>query len=732
MRAWQRETLGVLGALLVAIGATAVLTWPMIPLIDTIVMGGGELGGWLWRYDWHFRELQAIQDAGLGPLGLWKAFVGLGRYPETGNILDVLAFNFPLERFFGFPASYNLKIVLVLALNGIAGYALGRYVSGSIAGALAASAVAVMNPLTILEIQASGLRQALLWWVLLFPAALDRALRRRSLPAGIVAGACWGLAGAFYWFYGLFSGVFALVWGLRHLGIERKRLDGRGLVRAGLGVGLGLLLTAGPFILPYACGESAGSNPGGGGGGGGMQALPEMTFVLPYPAFDTVANAPLRPQTYAENVLASIHRTIGSAWSAGYPFDPTLNEALPLTVLAFGVLPAIVRRRAWSWLAVWLFFYLGTLGPFLRWGGGDAKNVVRVGAYVVRMPYTLMFQFIPGMSRMFAPYRLGSYVVVASVALVAIGVARLRWRAWVAPLVVIGTVAQPLYRFGKGSINEGAAESGEWRSPIKANRIRVPEPYLAMAEEPPSGIVELPLEQQQDLLCVYQIHHGRKIYRSWASPGAIPPALRKGGVGGLLGESLRYQARADESAGGLYAIWDALSKDPEGADLAAMDLERFRKWARANRYRRVILHERGYFLVNPSRGGALYESAVRRVGQALGLPAAEHVDELVRGDPANPQFGVPTSGDLVPWSSQPTDLGPGQQVARFRMAIYDVLPELGAATTADEVPDAPLAVLPGGAPPAAPVHVEAPPGAPKPAAGAGALDNPPAPEEGAR
>ena len=109
---------------------------------------------------------------------------------------------------------------------------------------------------------------------------------------------------------------------------------------------------------------------------------------------------------------------------------------------------------------------------------------------------------------------------------------------------------------------------------------------------------------------------------------------------------------------------------------------------------------------------------------------------FVYGDPANPEFGVPTSGDLVPWSSQPADLGPGQQVPRFRMAIYDVLPELGGEATADEAPDAPLAVPPGGAAPAAPVHVEAPPGAPKPAkkpaAGAGALDNPPAPEEGAR
>ncbi len=674
-----RELLGALAAVILAVGAAVTVTWPMVTMADSIVLGGGELGGWLWRYNWHFRELDAIQQAGLGPAALWEAFVGLGRFPETGNILDVLLFNYPLERVFGFPASYNLKILLVLSLNGVAGYALGRYASGSIAGGLAGTAVAVVNPLTLLEVQASGLRQALLWWVLLLPPLLDRALRRRDLPTGVLAGACWGIAGAFYWFYGLFCGIFAMIWGIRHLIVDRARLEARGLVRAVLGIGLGLGLTAGPFVLPYACGAEGGAAAAGSSGNSMATALPEMTFFLPYPSFDTVIHAPLRPQTYAENLLASINRAVGSAWSAGYPFDPTLNEALPLTVLAFGILPAIVRRRAWGWLAVWLFFYLGTLGPFLRWGAGDSKNVLRLGEFVIRMPYTLMFQYIPGMSRMFAPYRLGAFVVVASVALLAIGVARFRWRAFLAPVVIVGTIAQPMYRWGKGAINEGAAESGDWRTPLKANRIRIPEVYQAMRDEPASGIVELPLEQQQDLLCVYQITHDRKIYKSWASPGAIPPALRARGAGGATGDLLRYQARADENNGAIYKAWQAVSLDPEGADLSALNADSFKKWAKANRYRRVILHERGYYLVDRDRGGALYEAAVRRVASALGMPAAEHLDEIVQGDPANPEFGVPSSGDLVPWSSQPINLGPGQMIARYRMAVYDVLPDLDAA-----------------------------------------------------
>lgn len=668
-----REIVGVALAVILSIAAAVAITWPMVKYVDVVVLGGGELGGWLWRYDWHFRSLEGLVHADLPPVRMWKEFVSLGRYPETGNILDVLAFNYPLERWFGFPASYNLKILLVLVGNGVAAYSLGRYVSGSVSAALAACAIAVVNPLTLQEIQASGLRQAVLWWVLLYPALLDRALRRRTLGAGLLAGACFGLSGAFYWFYGLFTGIFTGVWLVKHLVAERKRLDWAGLVRGVAGVGIGVILAAGPFILPYAIPEGGGGAQGGGGGGGAAQ-LPEMTFFLPYPAFDTVINAPMRPATYAENVLASINRTVGSSWSATYPVDPTLNESLPLVVIALGVLPAMVRRRSWGWLAIWLFFYIGTLGPFLRIGSGDARNVFRVfDDYVVRLPYTWMFQFIPGMSRMFAPYRLASYVVVASVALVAVGMARVPRRGWLWPLVFLATVAQPMYRWGKGAVNEGDADSRDFRSPIKANRIRVPEFYQELASEKLTGIVELPLDQQQDLVCYYQIIHGQKVYRSWASPAAVPPPLRPQDAGGDVGAQLRFQARADVVNGPIPTMWQSISRDPEHTDLAPLSSSDMPKWARSGNYRRVIVHERGYYLVDPKRGSTLYLAAARRLAEALGQPV-EHIVEIRKGDPARPEFGVPIAGDLVPWTSQPADLPPETAPAEYRMVVFD-LPE---------------------------------------------------------
>ena len=76
----------------------------------------------------------------------------------------------------------------------------------------AAGSIAIVNPLIIQDINKLGLRQTLLWWMLLFPALLQRAARTGSIFDGILVGACFSLIAAFYWFYGLFAGMFGVVW----------------------------------------------------------------------------------------------------------------------------------------------------------------------------------------------------------------------------------------------------------------------------------------------------------------------------------------------------------------------------------------------------------------------------------------------------------------------------------------------------------------------------------------
>jgi hypothetical protein len=665
-------------AALVYFVAASVMTWPAVLHTDEVIIGGGELGGWLWRYWWHFGEVEALGQSDLGIVDKVYTFLSLGRHPETGNILDVLLISWPLSLVMDLPAHYNWKIFLILVVDGTLGYLLARTLTQHRMVALAAGLVAVVNPVSLQDIHGSGLRQVLLWFVLLFPILLDRAERREDPGWGFAAGCVLGLCGAWYWFYGLFAGMFLGLFAVDLLWRERRRLQLRRLARWVLPLLGGAILVGGFFALPYALGE-------GGGSSGGAQKLPELSFFLTFPDYDVIKDVPLRPSTYEDNVLSSLNRTIMSSWSADYLFNPAHPRALPLVVFLGGVLPAALLKpglfpRSRFWLVVFTVFYLGTLGPFLKWGGDlDSSKVVlsSLGSdfYVWRLPYTWMFKWVPGMSRMFAPYRIGSLVVVASVALVALGLSRVpnKWaRGGLSVTAMVLTLLQVLYRWEIGPVPDDAMAPTMWRAPIKVSAITVPEFYEELEEDDRKGIIELPLEQQQDLLYYYQLVHGWKVYRSWATRPAIPPVFRDEG-GGAPGEQMRYLAQRDIETGEAAQMLMTLSREPESAAIEEMPIEDLSRIVVAGNYRYLIVHERGYYLVDPGKGSLLYNDIVRRLGTTLGVEPVELVEMAWFDYPGN-EYKVPDGPVYVPWSSQEVNLPDRDRPNRYFMAVFDLGP----------------------------------------------------------
>ncbi|MCB9744628.1 MAG: hypothetical protein H6741_01090 [Alphaproteobacteria bacterium] len=659
--------------------AMGVMTWPAILHVDEVIIGGGELGGWLWRYWWHFMEMEALGDGQLGFFERILTFLSLGRYPETGNILDVLLLSYPLQAVFGLPAHYNLKIFILLMGNGLCGYALGRSLTRHRSAALAAGLMAVVNPLTIQDIHGSGLRQVMLWWVLLFPVALFRAEDQQTPRAGVLAGVLLGLCGAFYWFYGLFAGILFGMWLLRLLWVRRAMPMIGQLVRW---VGPLLVATAavgGTFALPYILGEGSGTTVGQGG------QLPELSFFLPFPEYDVIRDVPLRPSNYEENVLSSLNRTIMSSWSADYLFNPGHPRALPIGVLLFGVLPALLMRpgpqtRGRFWILVFAVFYLGTLGPFLKLGGDldNAEVLILADSYVVRMPWTWMFRWIPGMSRMFGPYRMGALVVVAAVALMAIGLSRLPGGAWTRRLAALAVMASTLlqitYRWEIGPVPEGAMAPTMWRPPLKVSALFVPD-YYGENLDPDvlAGVIELPLEQQQDLLYFYQLNHKHKVYKGWATPPAVPPAFREEGRGGKAGARMRYLAAQDRYGAATGELLMALSRQPTEVDLDKLSMQDLSELLVSGGYTKLLIHERGYFLVDPQNGATLYRDVVRRLEAKLGLPA-EEVQEIAWMDYPGNQYEVPDGPVYIPWSSNEVPLPDQDMPKRYFMSIFDLQP----------------------------------------------------------
>ena len=700
---------------LLVFGALAVaVTWPVAGNLDHVIVGGGELGGWLWRSWWHFQEVEALGQSDLGWFDRIATLVGLGRYPETGNILDILLLSYPLDRWFGFPASHNLKVLVILIGNGICGYVLARSLTPSRAVALAAGAVAIVNPIVFQDINKTGMRQVLLWWLLLYPVVLARAQRTGSRIDGALVGLVFSLVAGFYWFYGLFAVLFSVVhlagWWIKERPLFRQAMEW--MVPAAIAAAVGVLF----FVTPYL------SSGAGQSGQGGIENLPELTFFLEFPAYDTIADAPLRPSNYRDNVLSSLHRTIDSAWPADYAFNPEHGVlALPLAAFLFGVLPSLFLRRARTWAVVWGVFFLGTLGPFLKLGAQkDTSEVVLLGAYVVRLPYTLMFQFIPGMSRMFAPYRMASMVVVATVALVALSLGQLPpWRRrLLGGIALVGVALQPFYRFDLGPVEEGSGGPAMWRVPTQTSAMQVPAWYRGLDPGVRQGIIELPLEQQQDILTAYQSVHRQKVYRSWATAPAIPPPFREAG-GGPPAQRLRWLASEEPAGDRAEGLLRDVSREPFDTDLSLLPDDALRALMAEADYRWVVVHERGFYLHEPTQGDVMYRHVVAALAARLGQQPVELTEHEAFDWPGKDrQF--PAGPAWIPWSSREVHLPAERMPSRYFMAVFDL--HSWAAEhppPADAEPESPPT---SALPPASPAEPPAPP-APSPAP----LGSPPPP-----
>ncbi len=205
--------------------------------------------------------------------------------------------------------------------------------------------------------------------------------------------------------------------------------------------------------------------------------------------------------------------------------------------------------------------------------------------------------------------------------------------------------------------------------------MKLPEWYQQLPQER-SGIIELPLEQQQDLLTRYQVDHSWKVYRSWATKPAIPPAFRDSG-GGEPGDRIRYLALEDPDKGTLSKALLTLSRDAAEVDLEELNINELSRLCLSNGYRYVVVHERGYYLVDPLKGSILYNRAVTLLQSHLGLEPEELVEMAWFDYPGN-EFKVPNGPIYVPWSSQEVSLPDREMPTRYFMTVFDLQPLLEA------------------------------------------------------
>ncbi len=654
----------VLAGLYGLLGCAALYPVPLDPT-DRIV-GGGELGGWLWRYWFMKLELAALwAETWKHPVTFLLQVISLGRFPETGNIADLYLISLPLEALFGHPAYYNIKCLLILVANGLAGYALARHFTPSRTLGFLGGTVAAFNSFVFLELYQSGLRQAILWWLLLSVLFLERVLEKGETRDGVLAGVFFGMTAAFYWFYGLFLAMFSVVRGLTAVpGLVQSERRRRVLASAAILILVGLAI-AYVFAYPYIYIKTDHTG-----------ALPEVQWFAPFPPLDRLLDAPMTPHTLEENLLASLARVLVSSWTLDYLWNPLHPRNVPimLGLLALGL--GLVRiRKEWFWLAVTLFFWLHTGGPYLQTAlHGGERTYFMLGDEPLKLPYYYTFQVVPLMSRLFAPYRSAAMVWIGLAVLLVRNLEALRVRFSSherAVALVLGALV-PVYLgqyFLDGAIvawlepdEQGLSGRG---LPVDSSIMRVHPFYHALAREPGRiGIIEVPVREQQDLVNYYQVIHQKKLFRGWALPGALPPVLRYKHRS-TLPETRRLMWIVEPDTPAPNSFADALERMNQPPyvlrDYTVSDRDELGR--RGFKY--LILHERGCYVLLPSRGTALYETLKRRLAKHLG----EHKEFVELVAPDDPEFGQIDAGVLGEWASSALP-GGGPRPTRFRMTVF--------------------------------------------------------------
>jgi len=586
-------------AVIVSFILSLIPAWNIPSRLRTHYLGGGELEGWLWRY-WWFKELMAsllAQTPKNWGLIIYTYFCA-GNYPETGNVFDWQTFSLILEPVFGDPAYYNIKIILILFLNGIAGYALAKYLTKKPVLSLIGSVVLILNPYVVYEIVNGRPRQAMLFSMPLFAMYLIDNYRTLSLKSGLLAGFWLGISAAVYLYYGMASLFFGLIFILVQLYIDHRKFTFT-FVKYIVVILVIFVLISGLFSFRYI--EIVLKK----------EQLPEVSYHKDFPPLDFLLQKDVEVAP-RDSLGQSILRYKSDSAPVFYPFRLGYMINIPIVISLIALVAIIfVRPVPWLWLVTFLFFYILTLGPYLRFGYGEDNYVRIASGRPIPLLYAAFFKYVPFFARLFAPIRMMGMMYVAVCALSAINLKflmdKLREKS--------GRIRKVDFRITGGIVLLLIVSAIVIQMvvidqiPIFVTERVYPEIYDEIAKEKGQfGVIELPF-RVGDFGNYYQMYHGKKVLWGWTY-GSIPL--------GFPPSKAKYLSTVDSIEANTYVKYlEELNRQPtKTPPFREQDMKKLGKMG----YKYVILHERGCDELDPGHGESAYNYFIEQLTKSLGEP----------------------------------------------------------------------------------------------------------------
>ena len=398
-------------ALFVLFCAVIVATWPLASVLGTAAIGHpyGDMPDHYWGTWWFGKELLS---------GTIPLHTDLSHYPETLSLwyIDPIGALLALPlRVFGFPAAWNLLLLIQVSATALAGYFIGHDVSGQRSSGVVAGVVAGLSPY-MLGLLHSGLAECislapvtLYVWLLLRASGLDPRGRPAPKHAGAWSAVLLALSGAASLYYFLFGLIFA--------GAAIPGPGWRERGRALLPIAIGGSVLAAPVALLTLSTL---------GDGGAVTTANAPGWISRLPATDILTF--IRPGTYY----------FPDTPAGGNPGILHINYLgwAALGLAGLGIWRAASRWRLTTPGAVYGVFMLGPRLAF-------AQHLVMIAGTSVLLPLGL-FCF-PGSPLGFVhqPYRMVAFFMPWLAIAAALGASHLR--ATLRPALVVCVLAETLF-----------------------------------------------------------------------------------------------------------------------------------------------------------------------------------------------------------------------------------------------------------------------------------------------
>jgi len=633
------------------------LTWPLAGGFSSRllgIMGIEDLQQTLWLgWWWHTFNGVLVKDLLAGGAGatfeeslrilVWS-FFSFPLYVPMGNFFDFFL-NAPLQALAGNPLYFNLKGWLLLITNGWGGYLLCLYLTRRRAAAFLGGALIGFNPHTIQQLALGRSENAWILWMPLFVLYLLRTLREERLAPGAAAGLFLALAAITYYFHGMFLLMFLL---LALTGVLIR--DGaRKLARLLPALGLMLVVfwaLAFPFGAPY------------------------LVRVLQHREIPGVVR-PGNPPPTQQGISEDLNQRIREACSLEYPLVGCVRNNIPLVATLLAVIPLLwQKRRPWLWVVTALFFYLLSLGPYLKYHG----QVISLAGHFIPLPYLAAYRIIPWFDKLIWPSRSLIMVVIALGVLAAINFSRLLDRSEQpdedeSQATREGDESWAAQGKGKSWATQGksktwAAGVGHWTGiiigmvlvvcflgemrikhqvPIPLTPLLPPAIYTTIIPTAPGRIIELPpnhsdgqnfyLDEDLKMVNYYQTLHHQVVL--WGQANGFP--FPTGPTPHPVENRIHWRSAPAEAATSNSFLGYLISLGKEKSTYTRTDLDMVRRAG----YKYIIIHERfcahpGSYQPRPQEGAVRYEAMVDELSRSLGPPiyqGTETLWEWTRGIP---------------------------------------------------------------------------------------------------